>query len=220
MRVARPSTRKGTTWQLAALGLLMCAACNRAEEPRSGGDARPLSDVGHSEPSTPSAPNAATPAAAARAVAHCTVPMPDEPLPRAPNAAHCPADTEHPAPLAHGYVTFSDAPGAPRLEVELARSEPEKERGLMFRTKMPDEQGMLFSWGSEEPRQFWMHNTCIPLDMMFIAADGTIAGILEQVPTLNDAARGVPCPAAYVLEVNAGWSRSHGVKPGMVARFE
>jgi uncharacterized membrane protein (UPF0127 family) len=148
------------------------------------------------------------------------VPMAADPPRRAPNALHCPVDPDHASELSHGYVVFSDAPGSPRLNVELARSEPEKERGLMFRTKMPDDQGMLFSWNNEEPRTFWMHNTCIPLDMMFIAHDGTITGILEQVPTLNDEPRGVPCPAAYVLEVNAGWSRSHGVKSGTIVHFE
>ena len=140
---------------------------------------------------------------------------------RAPKALHCPDDPDGPGELAHGYVVFTDAPGSPRLNVELARTEAEKERGLMYRTSLPDAQGMLFSWGGqEEPRTFWMHNTCIPLDMMFIARDGTITGILEQVPTLNDAPRGVPCPAAYVLEVNAGWSRSHGVKSGTMVHIE
>jgi len=90
----------------------------------------------------------------------------------------------------------------------------------MFRTKLPEDQGMLFSWDRDEPRTFWMHNTCIPLDMMFITREGLIAGILEQVPTLNDEPRGVPCPVSYVLEVNAGWSRSHGIKPGSIVHFE
>ena len=151
----------------------------------------------------------------------CVIPMAEESPRRAPNALHCPSDPDGNPDLAHGYVLFTDAPGSPRLAVELARTEPEKERGLMYRTKLPDAQGMLFSWGGqEEPRTVWMHNTCIPLDMMFIARDGTITGILEQVPTLNDAPRGVPCPAAYVLEVNAGWSRSHGVKSGTMVHFE
>ncbi len=140
---------------------------------------------------------------------------------RVPNALHCPADPVGPSELAHGYVVFTEAPGSPRLNVELARTEPEKERGLMYRTQLPDAQGMLFSWGGqEEPRTFWMHNTCLPLDMMFIARDGTITGILEQVPTLNDEPRGIPCPAAYVLEVNAGWARSHGVKSGTMVHIE
>jgi uncharacterized membrane protein (UPF0127 family) len=79
---------------------------------------------------------------------------------------------------------------------------------------------MLFSWDAESPRAFWMHNTCIPLDMLFIAADRTILGILEQVPVLNDAARGIPCPVAHVLEVNAGYCRKHGIKAGMRVSLE
>jgi len=188
--------------------LAMLPACNRTEEPHSSGDAQAAAVA-----STPAPEKPVQPA--------CVIPMPDEAPRRAPNALHCPADPQGPPELAQGYVVFTDAPGSPRLNVELARTEAEKERGLMYRTKMPDAQGMLFSWGGQEqPRTFWMHNTCIPLDMMFIARDGTITGILEQVPTLNDEPRGVPCPAAYVLEVNAGWSRSHGVKPGTIVHFE
>ena len=84
----------------------------------------------------------------------------------------------------------------------------------MYRTKLASESGMLFVWDSESPRTFWMHNTCIPLDMLFIDSDRTIAGVLEQVPVLNDEPRGIPCPVAYVLEVNAGWVRGHQVTPG------
>jgi uncharacterized protein len=90
----------------------------------------------------------------------------------------------------------------------------------MFRTKLDADAGMLFSWNKEQPRSFWMLNTCIPLDMLFIAADGTIVGILEQVPTLNTQPRGVPCAAAHVLEVNAGWTRLHGVAPGQKVDIE
>jgi uncharacterized protein len=84
----------------------------------------------------------------------------------------------------------------------------------MYRTHMNGDDGMLFSWPEEAYRSFWMRNTCIPLDMLFVASDGTIVGILEQVPTLDDTPRGVPCPAAHVLELNAGWARAHGVQPG------
>jgi uncharacterized membrane protein (UPF0127 family) len=59
-----------------------------------------------------------------------------------------------------------------------------------------------------------MQNTCLPLDMLFIAGDGTIVGILEQVPTLNTLPRGVRCESRHVLELNAGWVRAHGVEPG------
>jgi uncharacterized membrane protein (UPF0127 family) len=90
----------------------------------------------------------------------------------------------------------------------------------MYRTSMDGDRGMLFSWEADAPRSFWMQNTCIPLDMLFIAADGTIAGILEQVPTLNTQPREVPCPVRHVLELNAGWARLHGVAPGQHVDFE
>jgi len=198
---------------LLAVSLFSISACNRTtEEPHSSGDAQGAQ-------SAQAAPAPEKPAPSAKPA--CVIPMTEEPAPRAPKALHCPADPDGQPELAHGYVVFTEAPGSPRLNVELARSEPEKERGLMYRTSLPDAQGMLFSWGGEqEPRTFWMHNTCIPLDMMFIARDGTITGILEQVPTLNDEPRGVPCPAAFVLEVNAGWSRSHGVKSGTMVHIE
>jgi len=199
---------------LPTLCVLLVFGCNRTEEPHSSSDAQVA-------PALPAVASAATEKSAPSSKPACVIPMTAESPRRAPSALHCPADPEGPSELAHGYVVFTDAPGSPRLNVELARSEPEKERGLMYRTKLPDAQGMLFSWGGvEQPRTFWMHNTCIPLDMMFIARDGTIAGILEQVPTLNDEPRGVPCPAAYVLEVNAGWSRAHGIQSGTMVHFE
>jgi uncharacterized membrane protein (UPF0127 family) len=138
-----------------------------------------------------------------------------EPAPIANKAATCPRDPTGNLKLRSGKVTFGDALGAPQVDVELARDDESRERGLMFRTSMPENHGMLFTWHDESVRSFWMHNTCIPLDMLYITKTGIIAGILEQVPTLNDAPRGVHCPVAHVLELNAGWARAHGVAPGM-----
>ena len=87
----------------------------------------------------------------------------------------------------------------------------------MFRTSMDADHGMLFDFGERNVQQFWMHNTCIPLDMLFVDEDGFIVGIVENAPTLNDESRGVGCPSRYVLEVNAGWSRRHGVRAGQHA---
>jgi len=112
------------------------------------------------------------------------------------------------------FLTFADAPGAPRVTVEHAQTQSERTHGLMYRTELPRDEGMLFSWSNEAIRSFWMHNTCIPLDMLFIDAEGAIVGVLEQVPVLNDATRTVRCPAQYVLEMNAGWSRRNGVVAG------
>ena len=135
-------------------------------------------------------------------------------MPPATVAANCPNAPEPSVELVRGQITFDDAPSRPTLEIELARTDETRQRGLMYRTKLASESGMLFVWDSESPRTFWMHNTCIPLDMLFIDSDRTIAGVLEQVPVLNDEPRGIPCPVAYVLEVNAGWVRGHQVTPG------
>ena len=84
----------------------------------------------------------------------------------------------------------------------------------MYRQKLADDRGMLFVFGTPSIRTFWMHNTCIPLDMLFIDAEGWIAGIVENAPTLDDGPRTIGCPVGFVLEVSAGWSRRYGVVPG------
>ena len=99
---------------LLALSLALLSACKRSEEPRSPGDAQ-------------AAPPAAEPVTAEKsepsAKPECVIPLASEAPRRAPNALHCPADPEKPPELARGYVLFVEAPGSPRLEVELARSE-------------------------------------------------------------------------------------------------
>jgi uncharacterized membrane protein (UPF0127 family) len=152
--------------------------------------------------------------------ARCVTPLAAAPPPVAAPANHCPADPGAPGALPLGQVRFTDAPSSPRVTVELAQTPAQQARGLMYRTSMDGDHGMLFSWEADAPRSFWMQNTCIPLDMLFIAADGTIAGILEQVPTLNTQPREVPCPVRHVLELNAGWARLHGVAPGQHVDFE
>ncbi len=175
-------------------------------------------------PATPAETGRAQPeqagSAGATEAGRCVVPRVAPPPPVAPVAAQCPADPETPPGLPLGQVRFVDAPSAPRVSVERALSDAARTRGLMYRTELGENSGMLFSWNEEEPRSFWMRNTCIPLDMLFIAADGTIVGILEQVPTLNTLPRAVPCPAQHVLELNAGWARQHGIEPGQRIEFE
>lgn len=179
----------------------------------------PASAVSH-DPAPPPAGDADHGGTAAAASGRCVVPRVEPPAPVAPPAARCPADPTGNLELRMGAVQFSEAPDAPRIAVELALDDAARTRGLMYRTQLDADAGMLFSWDREQPRSFWMLNTCIPLDMLFIAGDGTIVGILEQVPTLNTAPRGVPCAAQHVLEVNAGWTRQHGVVPGQKVTIE
>lgn len=209
---------------LAATSALGCA-CNRTEEP----NAPTVSDSAGAVTTVPAAGAPATPITTAAPAgaggptgsssSACIVPF-GEPAPIATKAARCPKDPAGNLPLPFGRVTFTDAPNAPSARVELARDDASRERGLMYRTSMPEDQGMLFSWPDERVRNFWMRNTCIPLDLLYITKDGVIAGILEQVPTLNDAPRGVRCPVAHVLELNAGWARAHGIQPGMKVAIE
>lgn len=166
------------------------------------------------------AQRAASSAPPPNAPPRCVTPLRQPPAPRAEAAERCPPDPGNAPVLPRARVRFSNAPGQPVVSVERALSPAARSRGLMFRTRMPADSGMLFSWNHESVRSFWMRNTCIPLDMLFIAADGTIVGILEQVPTLNTTARSVPCKAQHVLELNAGWARSHGVTPGQRVEIE
>ena len=107
-----------------------------------------------------------------------------------------------------GHVDFLESKDAPRLEVELMLTEPQQERGMMYRKSLADDKGMLFAWKQPSIHTFWMHNTCIPLDMLFIDRDGLRRRDRRERADLNDEGRSIDCPVSYVLEVNAGWSRT------------
>lgn len=146
----------------------------------------------------------------------CPVPTPDKPKREVKGPVpdpRCPADPETPPKLDLAVVRFPDHPNL-EVGVELAVKNEHRMRGLMYRKSMAESAGMLFVFEGEEPHSFWMRNTCIPLDMLFIAADGTIVGIEENTPTMSEESMGPPCPAKYVLEVNAGYTRKHGIKSG------
>ncbi|HVJ90899.1 MAG TPA: DUF192 domain-containing protein [Labilithrix sp.] len=153
---------------------------------------------------------------AAAAPARCITPLPASApkLPPPLDPAMCPPDPEPNRKPALADVTFPDAPNAPRVEVELAKSPHDVERGLMYRRSMPEDHGMLFTLDGRREHTFWMHNTCISLDMMFIDDDGVIVGIVEGAAPLTETTRSVGCPSVFVLEMNGGWARKHGVAPG------
>jgi uncharacterized protein len=136
-------------------------------------------------------------------------------IPPPATGAACPNDTEIDAgKLPMGEVSFPDSPNAPKIEVELAKNPHDVEKGLMFRRSMADDHGMLFKLEGRTDHKFWMQNTCIPLDMLFVDDDGLIVGIVEGAEPLTQATRSVGCPSSFVLEVNGGWTRKRGVKPG------
>jgi uncharacterized protein len=213
---------------LLGVGLLAATgtACERIEEPpRPPQVTTPIARAVTS-PSEPTRSGAGTPSAASTASAfvtrrtepprRCVVPDLAEAPPAQRPAPQCPRDPGADAApaLSRGEVRFVEAPGLPKVRVERALSPDEQQRGLMYRTRLGSDEGMIFSWGDEAERSFWMRNTCLPLDMLFITRDGTIAGILEQVPTLNELPRTIPCPVAHVLELNAGYARRKGIRAG------
>jgi uncharacterized membrane protein (UPF0127 family) len=147
----------------------------------------------------------------------CVLPTPAEspPVPAPSPMADCPLDPEGAGPhtLPTARIGFPDARGT-SVVAELVISQHDTMKGLMYRRSLAPDAGMLFDLGVREDHKFWMHNTCIPLDLIYIDFDGLVVGIVESAPTLNDESRGVGCPSRWVLEVNAGWSRRHGVKAG------
>jgi uncharacterized membrane protein (UPF0127 family) len=100
------------------------------------------------------------------------------------------------------------------FQVELARKPEERERGLMFRRYLPKDRGMLFDFGSPEPATMWMENTYLPLDMVFIRADGIIARIEAHTEPMSRRVIAAGEPVLGVLELNSGVCDALGIKAG------
>lgn len=123
------------------------------------------------------------------------------------------------APALRIPVTLHGDSGALTVQAELADTVEKRTRGLMFREHMEEEQGMLFLFPVEQQLTFWMRNTLIPLDMIFIRADHTILGVVENATPRTDTARAVPGASQFVLEVNGGVAAKYGVKAGQTVDF-
>ena len=104
--------------------------------------------------------------------------------------------------------------GVHAFSVELASNTAERSVGLMYRKELPEGHGMLFDFLTEQQVQFWMHNTYIPLDMIFIAADGRIVHVAENAKPMSDDLIPSVRPVRAVLEVIAGTVRKFGIAPG------
>jgi uncharacterized protein len=100
------------------------------------------------------------------------------------------------------------------LSVEVMRTEEQREHGLMERSYLPADRGMLFQFDREKPVMMWMKNTLIPLDMIFIARNGTVTHIHENAEPMSLSIISSDGPVFAVLEVNAGYARKIGLKPG------
>lgn len=140
-----------------------------------------------------------------------------------------PVVAESPTPLTKQAAHANDAPRVTLLppgkdpvtvRVEVASTVAQRQRGLMFRDHMDADAGMVFLFERPQQLAFWMHNTHIPLDMIFIRDDMTVLGVVENAAPRTDDSRQVQGNSQYVLEVNAGFAREHGVGPGVLVKFE
>ena len=124
-------------------------------------------------------------------------------------------------PLPRARVTLVDAFGGKHpVEVEVAWTRDQRTRGLMWRTELAEGRGMLFLFSEDDWLSFWMKNTLIPLDMIFIRSDLTIVGIVERAEPKTLSARAPDAQSKYVLEVPSGWSEKIGLKRGLKVQLE
>lgn len=117
--------------------------------------------------------------------------------------------------------------GKNKIKLEVAQTQAQIEKGLMFRTSMPENAGMVFLFQPPRPVRFWMHNCYMSLDMMFVK-DGKIVHICHEVPPCRTA-KPADCPlypesgeieVSEVIEVNPGYAKRHEIKEGDKVNFE
>jgi hypothetical protein len=111
-------------------------------------------------------------------------------------------------------LTIATDGDATLFTVEIADTDMSRERGLMFRQRLPEGHGMLFDFGQPRPVSMWMKNTYIPLDMIFMSRNGTVTHIAADTEPLSERTISSGPPAFAVLEVNAGVAAKIGLKPG------
>ena len=116
-------------------------------------------------------------------------------------------------------VTTKDG-RAVSFAVEIADTPSKREMGLQYRRDLAADRGMLFIFPAQSQQSFWMKNTPLPLDMIFINRERKIVGIVEQTVPFSLDPRSVRAPSQFVLEINGGFSKRHGIKAGDSVRFD
>jgi uncharacterized membrane protein (UPF0127 family) len=111
-------------------------------------------------------------------------------------------------------VVLHTASGDISIRVEIATTPGQLRRGLMWRSEMADDEGMLFVFAEEKPRRFWMKNTPLPLDIMFIDSSGKLVSIARDTRAYSERSIASGAPARYVLEAVAGFCSRHGLRVG------
>ncbi len=126
-----------------------------------------------------------------------------------------------PACSADPRVIISTKSGTERaIRVEIADTPAKRELGLQYRRELGDDQGMLFLFPAESVQTFWMKNTPLPLDMIFIGSDLKIVGIVRDAVPFSTTTRSVGVPSQFVLEIKGGLASAKGIEVGNSVRFE
>lgn len=115
-----------------------------------------------------------------------------------------------------GELTFrsSDGEFIKKIDIEIAENDHERADGLMMRFKLEDTQGMLFIFEYDTIQSFWMRNTFVPLDMIFVNKNNEIVTIHKNTEILSDQSYRSTSPALYVVEVHAGFTDKYNIKTG------
>jgi Uncharacterized conserved protein len=108
--------------------------------------------------------------------------------------------------------------GLSRFVVEIAATPEARARGLMFREHLPESEGMLFLFEPVQPVSFWMRNTPLPLDLIFLAADGTVRRVTADAVPFSETPMPSGGPVRAVLEINAGLAARFGIEAGSQMR--
>lgn len=106
------------------------------------------------------------------------------------------------------------------VRAEVADTPSLRRRGLMFRRTMAPDAGMLFIFEEPSRQSFWMRNTPLRLDMIFMDAERRVVGLVEDATPFTDDERAIEAESQYVLEVHGGFARAHGIAIGATVRFE
>lgn len=131
-----------------------------------------------------------------------------------PSASNAVEVSQSPAGLEQVPLTVTSSTGKHRFIVEVAKTAEQQAMGLMFRNQLPPDRGMIFPFDPPRSASFWMRNTLIPLDMIFVRADGSIANIAANTVPYSEEPMTSEGPVAAVLEIAGGRSAELGIKPG------
>jgi uncharacterized protein len=124
------------------------------------------------------------------------------------------------APASSASVAIDTGDRKVSFRVEVAVTPEEHARGLMYRSKLAADAGMIFVFDEPSVQRFWMKNTLIPLDMIFIGKDRKIVGVVEDAMPETESERMVGAPSQYVLEIGGGLSARLGIKRGEPVEFQ